>query len=119
MAHRVVSDVVLDAQVVRAMHRHATAVGVMNRGVLDVLALAAVADQVPVNRIPREGLVLTHAEEFDTGRRPSGYIARKLLDDRKGPLGLAIGQRVGDIDAQRTLAEIPQMLGKKLGMDQQ
>ena len=36
----VVGHVVLDAQVIRAMHGHAAVVGVVDRGVPDVLALA-------------------------------------------------------------------------------
>ncbi len=40
VTHGVVGHVVLDAQVVRAVHGHAAVVGVVDRGVLDVLALA-------------------------------------------------------------------------------
>ena len=60
----VVGHVVLNAQVIRAMHGHAAAVGVVNRGVLDVLPLR-IADQMPVDRIPGKIHVLTHAIELD------------------------------------------------------
>ena len=47
----VVGHVVFNAQVIRAMHGHAAAVGVVNRGILDVLPLR-IADQMPMDRIP-------------------------------------------------------------------
>ncbi|HEX2618318.1 MAG TPA: hypothetical protein VHL57_12295, partial [Flavobacteriales bacterium] len=65
VAHVVVGDVVLDLQVVRAVHRHAAVVGVVDGRVPDVLALAGVADQVPMDRITRELQVLSHAVELD------------------------------------------------------
>ena len=65
VADGVVGHVVLDPQVVRAVHGHAAAVGVMDRGVPDVLALAF-ADQVPVDRIAGERQVLAHARQLDT-----------------------------------------------------
>ena len=52
--------VVLDPDVVGAVHRHAAAVGVVDRRVADVLALA-VADEVPVDRVAGERQVLPHA----------------------------------------------------------
>ena len=61
----VVGHVVLDAQVIRAVHGHAAVVRVVDGGVLDVLALALIADQMPVDGIPRELQVLTHASELD------------------------------------------------------
>ncbi len=60
----VVGHVVFNVQVVGAMHGHAAAVGVVNRGVLDVLPFR-VADQMPVDRIPGQRQVLTHAIELD------------------------------------------------------
>ena len=71
----VVGHVVLDVQVVGAVHGHAAVVGVVDRGVLDVLALR-VADQMPVDRIAGERQVLPHALELDAldvhvARRPS------------------------------------------------
>ena len=60
----VVGHVVFNVQVICAMHGHAAAVGVVNRGVLDVLPLR-IADQMPVDRIPGQMHVLTHAIELD------------------------------------------------------
>src|SRR4030095_7135857 len=53
----VVGHIVLNLQIVRAMHGHAAVEGVVDRGVPDVLALA-VTDYMPVDRIPgtRQGL---------------------------------------------------------------
>jgi hypothetical protein len=62
----VVGHVVFNAQVIGAVHGHATAVGVVDRGVLDVLTLG-VADQMPVDRIPGQMHVLAHAIELDAG----------------------------------------------------
>ena len=62
----VVGHVVLNVHVICAMHGHAAAVGVVNRGVLDVLPLR-IADQMPMDRIPRQIHVLTHAIELDAG----------------------------------------------------
>ena len=64
VTHVVVGHVVLDLQVVRAVHGHAAAVGVVNRRVPDVLPLAF-ADQMPVDRIPGQREVLTHAMQLD------------------------------------------------------
>ena len=64
VAHGVVGHVVLDAQVVRAVHGHAAVVRVVDGRVLDVLALA-VADQMPVDRIAGKLQVLAHAIELD------------------------------------------------------
>ena len=61
----VVGHVVFNVQVICAMHGHAAAVGVVNRRVLDVLPLR-IADQMPMDRIPGQMHVLTHAIEFDT-----------------------------------------------------
>src|SRR5690606_40472156 len=55
----VVGDVVLDAQVIRAVHGYAPVEGVVDGRVLDVLALR-IAHQVPVNRIAGQHHVLTH-----------------------------------------------------------
>src|SRR5438105_3608538 len=60
----VVGHVVLNLQIVRAMHGHAAVVGVVDRGVPDVLPLR-VADQMPVDRIPGQRQVLAHAIELD------------------------------------------------------
>ncbi len=60
----VVGHVVLNLQIIRAMHGHAAVVGVVDRGVLDVLPLG-IADQMPVDRIPGQVHVLTHAIELD------------------------------------------------------
>ena len=60
----VVGHVVLNLQVVRAMHGHAAVVGVVDRGVPDVLPFA-IADQMPVDRIPGQRQVLAHAIELD------------------------------------------------------
>ena len=65
MAHVVVRHIVLNPHIVGAMDRHAAAVGVVNRRVFDVLRLR-IANEMPMNRIPREVLVLTHSEELDT-----------------------------------------------------
>jgi hypothetical protein len=59
-----VGHVVFNAQVICAMHGHAAAVGVVNGGVPDVLPLR-IADQMPMDRIPRQMHVLTHAIELD------------------------------------------------------
>ena len=67
----VVGHVVLDVHVVRAMHRDAAVVGVVDGGVLDVLALR-VADQMPVDGIARQLQVLTHAIELDALDDTSG-----------------------------------------------
>ena len=64
VADGVVGDVVLDAQVVGAVHGHAAVVGVVDRGVLDVLALR-LPHQVPVDRVARQRQVLAHAVQFD------------------------------------------------------
>ena len=64
VAHGVVGDIVLDAQVVGAVHRHAAAVGVMDRGIADVLP-GAFAAQVPVDGVARERHVLAHARQLD------------------------------------------------------
>jgi hypothetical protein len=61
----VVGHVVFNAQVIRAMDGHAAAVGVANRRVPDVLPLR-IADQMPMDRIPGQMHVLTHAIELDT-----------------------------------------------------
>ena len=60
----VVGHVVLNLQIVRAMHGHAAVVGVVDRGVLDVLPLG-IADQMPVDRIPGKSQVLAHSIELD------------------------------------------------------
>jgi hypothetical protein len=57
VTHVVVGHVVLDAEVIRAVHRHAAAVGVVDRRVLDVLA-PAFSDQVPVDRVAGQGQVI-------------------------------------------------------------
>ena len=58
--HSVVGDIVFNAQVIRAMNGHAAAVGVVNRGVLNVLS-RHVAVEMPVNRVAGELQVLAHA----------------------------------------------------------
>jgi hypothetical protein len=60
----VVGDVVFNAQEIRAVHGHTAVVGVVDRGVLDVLPLR-VADQMPVDRIAGLGQMLAHAIELD------------------------------------------------------
>ncbi len=60
----VVGHVVLNVQRNCAMHGHAAAVGVVNGRVLDVLPLR-IADQMPMDRIPCQMHVLTHAIELD------------------------------------------------------
>ena len=62
----VVSHVVFHAHVVGAMHGDAAVEGVVDRGVLDVLAFAGFAHQMPVNRIARQFKMLTHAIELNT-----------------------------------------------------
>jgi hypothetical protein len=47
------------------LHGDAAVVGVVDGGVLDVLALAAVAHQMPVDGIAGKRQVLTHASELD------------------------------------------------------
>ncbi len=66
VAHGVAGDVVLDTQVVGAVHRHAAAVAVVDRRVPDVLPVA-VAAEVPVDRIARQRQVLAHPGELDAG----------------------------------------------------
>ena len=60
----VVGHVVLNLQVIRAMHGHTAVVGVVDRGVPDVLPFG-IADQMPVDRIPGQRQVLAHAIELD------------------------------------------------------
>ena len=60
----VVGHVVLNAQEIRAMHGHTAVVGVVERGVLDVLPFC-IADQMPVDRIPGKSQVLAHSIELD------------------------------------------------------
>ena len=60
----VVGHVVFNAQEVRAMHGHAAVVGVVNRGVPDVLPLG-ISDEMPMDRIPGKRQVLTHAIQLD------------------------------------------------------
>ena len=64
VTHIVVGHVVLHPHVVGAMHRHAAAVGVVNRRVLDILPLG-VADEVPVDRVAGQMHILTHMIELD------------------------------------------------------
>ncbi len=66
MADVVVRHIVLNPHIIGAMYRHAAAVGVVNRGVLNVLP-RRIAHQVPMDRIPRQVLVLAHSKELDTG----------------------------------------------------
>src|SRR5262249_45027044 len=62
----VVRHIVLNTHIVRTMYRHTAAVGVVNRGVLDVLRLR-IANQMPMDGIPPKVLVLTHSKELDPG----------------------------------------------------
>src|SRR5688572_25134755 len=55
--------IVLNPDIVRTMYRHAATVGVVNRRVLYVLSLR-IANQMPMDRIPRKVLVLTHSKEL-------------------------------------------------------
>jgi hypothetical protein len=64
VADGVVGDVVLDAQVVRAVHGHAAVEGVVDGRVADVLA-RHVAGQMPVEGIAGELQMLPHAIELD------------------------------------------------------
>ena len=64
VADGVVGDVVLHPQVVGAVDGDAAVVGVVDRGVLDVLP-RRVADEVPVDRIAGEVHVLAHPVELD------------------------------------------------------
>ena len=66
VAHVVVCHIVLNPHIVRTVYRHAAAVGIVNRRVLNVLPLR-IAHQMPMDRIPRKVLVLTHSKELDTG----------------------------------------------------
>ncbi len=59
----VVGHVVLDDHVIGAVYGHAAVVGVVERGVLDVLPIR-IADQMPVDRIARQLQVLAHAIEL-------------------------------------------------------
>ena len=61
----VVGHIVLNPHIVRTVYRHTAAVGVVNRRVLDVLPLR-IANQMPMDRVSRKVLVLTHSKEFDT-----------------------------------------------------
>jgi hypothetical protein len=60
VADDVVGDVVLDPQVIGAMHCHAAVVGVVNGRVPDVLPFTAVAYKMPVNRVAGKFQVLPH-----------------------------------------------------------
>src|SRR5690606_35638067 len=60
VAHGVVGHVVLDAEVVGAVHRDAAAIGVVDRGIPDVHA-RAFAQDVEVHRVSGQGQVLAHA----------------------------------------------------------
>ena len=64
MTDVIVGHVVLHRQVIRTVHRHAAAVGVMDGSVLDVLPLASIADQMPVNGVASQVHVLTHAVQL-------------------------------------------------------
>ena len=111
----VVGHVVLDAQVIRAVHGHAAAVGVVDRGVLDVLALAF-ADQMPVDRIAGERQVLAHAIELDArdihlarGHRHDVAAEERLFRIGRG-LDLDVARQQADfaalIDVEGDLAEV-------------
>jgi hypothetical protein len=66
VADVVVRHIVLNPHIVGAMYRHTAAESVVNRRVLDVLP-RRIANQMPMDRIPRKVLVLTHSKELDTG----------------------------------------------------
>lgn len=54
-------------------------------------------------------LVLDQAlEELDRDARPAGGVTRHLFQHGAGALALPVGERVGDIGAQRALAELAQ-----------
>ena len=65
MTDGVVSHVVLDLQVMGAMHRRASVERVVNRRVANVLTLGF-ANQMPVDRVTGKRQMLTHAGQFDT-----------------------------------------------------
>src|SRR5690606_9456268 len=96
----VVGHVVLDAQEIRAVHGHAAVVGVVDRGVLDVLALR-VANQVPVDRIPRERQVLTHSGQLDAR---DIHLARRHRHDMAAEERLLGVGRCLDLDVARQQA---------------
>ena len=62
VTHGVVGHVVLDAQVVRAVHGHAAVVRVVDRGVPDVLTLASPSDASGSDTAPAQ--VLAHARKY-------------------------------------------------------
>ena len=80
----VVGHVVLDMHEVRAVHRHAAVVGVVDRRVLDVLALC-IADQMPVNRVAGQRQVLAHAVQLDA---LDEHLARRHRHDVAAEEGL-------------------------------
>ncbi|MBT6041877.1 MAG: hypothetical protein HOH14_00125 [Gammaproteobacteria bacterium] len=85
VAHSIVGHVVLNLQVVGAMHRHAAVVGIVDRRVPDVLASASVPDKVPVDRIAGKFQILAHAIELNTldihlaGDHPHDVTAKERL----------------------------------------
>ena len=93
----VVGHVVLDAHVIGAMHGHAAVVGVVDGGILDVLALG-VAHQMPVDRIARQLHVLAHAIELDA---LDEHLARDHRHDVAALEGLLRIGRGLDLDVAR------------------
>src|SRR5690606_23774129 len=76
-----------DQQVVGAVHRHAPAGGVVNRGVLDVLA-GPIAVDVPVDRVAGERPVLSHAIELDARDLHLGAHHRHDVPAKVGLVGI-------------------------------
>ncbi len=100
MTDDVVGHVVLNAQEVRAVHRHAAAVRVVDGGVLDVLALR-VTHQMPVDRIAGQRHVLAHAIQLDTRDE---HLARCHGHDVAAEVGLRRILRCLDLDVARQQA---------------
>ena len=101
VTHVVVGHVVLDLQVVRAVHGHAAVVGVVDGRVPDVLALAF-AHQMPVDRIAGKLQVLTHAIELDA---LDIHLARDHRHDVAAEEGLFRVGRGLDLDVARQQAD--------------
>ena len=106
----VVGHVVLDVQVVRAMHGHATVVGVVDRGVLDVLALR-IAHQMPVDGIAGQRQVLAHAIQLDA---LDVHVARGHRHDVAAEEGLFRVGRCLHLDVARQLATSPRSSTSKV-----
>jgi hypothetical protein len=106
VADGVVGDVVLDAQVMRAVHGHAAVEGVVDRGVADVLA-RHVTGQMPVERVAGELQVLPHAIELHA---LDEHLARDHRHDVAAEVRLLRIGRGLDLDVARQQAHFAALI---------